>query len=146
VNGLPYIPQTGLSRPVILLGVPSMIFAFELRTANLIAMLDPCNDRAEVRERLGLQKGDEPYQGSDPFSLISSLSCQCSRPSADAWPTPAPRPATQEWNDPQRALADLESWHFPATLCNGSSPVAAKCSNKSAIWRWWMRLSAAGQA
>jgi hypothetical protein len=76
VNGFPYIPLTGLSRPIILLGVPSMIFAsvargiinvtptlavaFELRTANLIAMLDTSNDRAEVRERLGLQKGDEP--------------------------------------------------------------------------------------
>jgi hypothetical protein len=34
--------------------------AFELRTAKLIAMLDTSNDRAEVRERLGLQKGDEP--------------------------------------------------------------------------------------
>jgi hypothetical protein len=34
--------------------------AFELRTANLIAMLDTSNDRAEVREQLRLQKGDEP--------------------------------------------------------------------------------------
>ena len=39
---------------------PTLAVAFELRTANLIAMLDPSNDRAEVRERLGLQKGDEP--------------------------------------------------------------------------------------
>ena len=76
MNGFPYIPLTGLSRPIILLGVPSMIFAFvargiinvtptlavafDLRTANLIAMLDSSNDRAEVRERLGLQKVDEP--------------------------------------------------------------------------------------
>ena len=39
---------------------PTLAAAFQLRTANLIAMLDPSNGRAEVRERLGLQKGDEP--------------------------------------------------------------------------------------
>jgi hypothetical protein len=34
--------------------------AFELRTSNLIAMLDSSGDRAEVRERLGQQESSEP--------------------------------------------------------------------------------------
>jgi hypothetical protein len=34
---------------------PTLAVAFELRTANSIAMLDTSNDRAEVCERLGLQ-------------------------------------------------------------------------------------------
>ena len=36
--------------------------AFELRTANLIAVLDTDEDRAEVRERLG-RDGDEQGAG-----------------------------------------------------------------------------------
>jgi hypothetical protein len=71
----PYIPLTGfepshhlarrtfddfcLARGIIDV-TPTLAVAFELRTANLIAMLDTSNDRAEVREQLGLQKGDEP--------------------------------------------------------------------------------------
>ena len=76
MNGIPYIPLTGcepshrLARRTVddfafvargIINVtPTLAVAFELRTANLIAMLDTSNDRAEVRERLGLQKGDEP--------------------------------------------------------------------------------------
>jgi hypothetical protein len=76
VNGFPYIPLTGfepshhlarrtfddfafVARGIINV-TPTLAVAFDLRTANLIAMLDSSNDRAEVRERLGLQKGDEP--------------------------------------------------------------------------------------
>ena len=76
MNGIPYIPLTGfepshhLARRTVddfafvargIINVtPTLAAAFQLRTANSIAMLDTSNDRAEVRERLGLQKGDEP--------------------------------------------------------------------------------------